>query len=168
MKRASLTLAMLLLLGGQATSLSPNSHCHINLRNLGSALQRYAGDHEAKFPADLGELSPDYLRVVPRSCPVTRLAYHYQLKPRPEGFELMCLGRAHNGNDLRCTLAGLETDFQGPELKGEDQRQASKAVNARTRSQFIFRNKGPLIVLAFFLVGGMLAFLGWLLRGRQD
>lgn len=168
MKRWWLATLVVLLLG-QAFSLTPDSHCHINIRNLASALQRYAADHEAKFPTDLGVLAPDYMTVVPRACPVTRLAYHYQVKPRPEGFEVMCLGRAHQGHDLRATLAGVEADFLGPELKGNDRRQADRRVNAKVRSGFIFRHKTRLTVLLFFLLGGLLALVAWFVRGgRKD
>ncbi|MFP4496675.1 MAG: prepilin-type N-terminal cleavage/methylation domain-containing protein, partial [Vulcanimicrobiota bacterium] len=42
--------------------------CASNLRNVATALEMYATDHTGRYPADLGDIKPDYLRQVPE-CP---------------------------------------------------------------------------------------------------
>ncbi|RJQ54420.1 MAG: type II secretion system protein [Actinobacteria bacterium] len=42
--------------------------CQANLRTLNGAIQSYAGDNEGNYPTALGDLDPNYVRVVP-SCP---------------------------------------------------------------------------------------------------
>ena len=42
--------------------------CKSNLKNIGSALEMYADDHEEHYPKTLRELVPTYLKVLP-TCP---------------------------------------------------------------------------------------------------
>jgi hypothetical protein len=42
--------------------------CRSNLKNLGVALEMYSVDRGGKYPTTLGQLTPNYLKTVPR-CP---------------------------------------------------------------------------------------------------
>ena len=42
--------------------------CEGNLKNLGTAIEMYATDHQGQYPASIKEITPNYLRAVPK-CP---------------------------------------------------------------------------------------------------
>lgn len=62
--------------------------CQSNCNNIGSALEMYSTDHGGKYPESLGELSPDYLKSIPK-CPneervlkLCRFEFHPWRKPK--------------------------------------------------------------------------------------
>jgi hypothetical protein len=67
--------------------------CKSNLKNLGTALEMYAVDHEESYPKTLVPLTPDYLLALP-TCPTGNgtAVYNYQLQPGTSHFELQCQG----------------------------------------------------------------------------
>jgi hypothetical protein len=65
--------------------------CKSNLKNIGTAAEMYASDHQGKYPPDLSALTPAYLKTVP-SCP-TDAAYSYEMKG--EAYTALCKGLNH-------------------------------------------------------------------------
>ncbi|MGE0490078.1 MAG: hypothetical protein AB7S38_12800 [Vulcanimicrobiota bacterium] len=70
--------------------------CRSNLKNIGTALELWATDHEGERPASLQELTPNYLRDLP-DCHGVSYAYaapvvscqnpfHQQLEGTPPGY----------------------------------------------------------------------------------
>lgn len=51
--------------------------CSSNLRNIGAALELYAQDNHGRFPRDMSQLTPTYLKAI-SSCPAAgRVTYSY-------------------------------------------------------------------------------------------
>jgi hypothetical protein len=71
--------------------------CKSNLKNLASAVEMYASDHEGRYPRDLQLLTPHYLKEIP-TCPAARkLTYQdYQVTTYPDCFSFSCVGNNHN------------------------------------------------------------------------
>lgn len=42
--------------------------CKSNLKNIGTAMEMYSTDHRGKYPASMGQLTPNYLKTIP-ICP---------------------------------------------------------------------------------------------------
>lgn len=42
--------------------------CAANVRTMNGAIQSYAAEHDGTYPAAVGDLAPDYVRVIP-ACP---------------------------------------------------------------------------------------------------
>lgn len=73
------------------------SGCRLNLRLLGKALDRYAASHDGVYPAELGELAPDYIRRFP-DCPhagVNTYLPGYRRGVDPHHYRLACHGHHH-------------------------------------------------------------------------
>jgi predicted methyltransferase len=76
--------------------------CLENLRQVESALRRWAEEHEGSYPESLELLVPAHLPAVP-SCPVDGVSYdeHYSLQPGGTDFRLVCDNhRQMNGKEL--------------------------------------------------------------------
>lgn len=72
-----------------------NFTCRGNLKNLGTALEVYASDHQRRYPADLKALLPGYLRALP-TCPIAGAAtYEARVPPTRKGYLIWCAGRHH-------------------------------------------------------------------------
>lgn len=77
------------------------AQCKTNLKNLGTALEQYSEAHAGRYPSDLSELTPAYLKTLP-SCPSAEAntyssAYHRTPAQgeRPDLFRLACSGHHH-------------------------------------------------------------------------
>ncbi len=72
----------------------PVARCLQNLKNVATALEMYASDHNGHYPETLKQLEQaHYLHAVPM-C-LDKDAYRYRVKTRPDGFQLHCPGRNH-------------------------------------------------------------------------
>ncbi len=87
--------------------------CQSNLKNLGTALEMYTTDHNKKFPANLEELRPEYLREIPQcvkgikdNTPASRFykkfrgigttGYAYEVSEDREAYTMYCVGKNHD------------------------------------------------------------------------
>ena len=78
--------------------------CKSNLKNRGTALERYSTDWRGKYPETMGQLTPNYLKTIPE-CPAAG-AVTYTLETGPttayntQGFAdyyfLQCKGKSHS------------------------------------------------------------------------
>lgn len=91
--------------------------CKKNLKNLASALERYAQAHKGGYPKQLAELTPTYLATLP-CCPSIEADTYspgYQIIPahgqRPAIYRLTCSGHHHQAAHL------------GPDLPAYDSQQ---------------------------------------------
>lgn len=69
--------------------------CKSNLKNFGLALDMYAADSQGRFPTRLGQLTPNYLRVIP-NCPAGgKDTYSATYVSSGGAFTLFCQGHYH-------------------------------------------------------------------------
>ncbi len=71
-----------------------HSNCLQNAHNLGTALQIYSNENQARYPDSLQVLSdttPPYLHVLP-TCPSNDASYGYDLNPDATGYTVFCQG----------------------------------------------------------------------------
>lgn len=52
--------------------------CKSNLKNIGTALEMYSTDWSGKYPKELSQLTPKYLKTIPTCPSVGRLTYVMQ------------------------------------------------------------------------------------------
>ena len=67
--------------------------CCSNLKNLATALEMFANDHQGRYPQTLGELTPAFLRKLPRCNGLD--TYKYQVSGRPDNYTVHCHGKNH-------------------------------------------------------------------------
>lgn len=70
--------------------------CKSNLKNIATALEMYASDHQGYYPEDLEKLTPVYLKTIP-TCPALGApAYtNYEVQQVPAEFSFGCVSRKH-------------------------------------------------------------------------
>jgi hypothetical protein len=75
--------------------------CKSNLKNIGTALEMWATDHEGRYPESLQQLTPEYLRAIPE-CPAAGMDTYSDSYTMSKGedaqgdsFELYCKGHNH-------------------------------------------------------------------------
>ena len=78
------------------SSPTPEQVCRDNLQLLLRSLERYAKDHQNRYPSNLQELVPQYLVQMPR-CPLEPDSYtrYSVLTHEPERAFVMCSARQH-------------------------------------------------------------------------
>ena len=87
-------LARLHTLQDQQTGAKRIARCLQNLKNMSTALEMYANDHDGHYPETLKQLAQaNYLRDVPL-C-LDKDAYGYQVKTRPDWYRLHCHDKNH-------------------------------------------------------------------------
>ncbi|MDQ7825763.1 MAG: ankyrin repeat domain-containing protein [Candidatus Eremiobacteraeota bacterium] len=80
--------------------------CRSNLMNIGTGLEMYSSDHEGRFPRELREITPDYLKAIP-CCPSAGKDTYSQLyssSTNPDYYQVCCAGENHRG-------AGVAKDY---------------------------------------------------------
>ena len=55
-----------------------SSACKSNLKNIGTALEMYSTDWSGKYPRNLGQLTPKYLKTIPECTAAGSNTYSYQ------------------------------------------------------------------------------------------
>ena len=84
--------------------------CKSNLKNIGTALEMWATDHDGKYPQSLAELTPDYLVEIPQCAAAAADTYSatYELKKHEmfgeNYYEFFCKGHHH-------AKAGIQEDY---------------------------------------------------------
>lgn len=79
-------------------SYSTFTACKGNLKNLGTALEMWADDHADRYPSSLAQLTPAYLRSIPRcpdedvGCPANS---GYVLQSTASNYTVVCTGLKH-------------------------------------------------------------------------
>lgn len=69
--------------------------CELNLKQMGTALQMYAGDAKGAYPTALGGLTPKYLTAIP-TCPVAQKdTYTGGYATAGSVFTVVCAGEYH-------------------------------------------------------------------------
>lgn len=90
--------------------------CRNNLRVLAFGLTQYAQTHQGRYPKNLSQLQPDYLRQIP-SCPQTGLdTYGYQVPLDGSHFRVFCRGEHHRDDGLQVDQPDL-TESPRPNVK---------------------------------------------------
>lgn len=88
---------------GRAGAASKRIACSSNLKNIATALEMYATDHQGRYPAKLSELAPAYLKSIPE-CPAAgsdSYSATYKHSDKPYTFTVACQGDHHGqGADL--------------------------------------------------------------------
>lgn len=72
--------------------------CQANMKNIGTALEMYFTDHTGHYPNSIGELTPEYLRMIPQ-CPSAgedTYSKTYKSTKDPDYFEFHCSGHHHD------------------------------------------------------------------------
>ena len=81
----------------QKSGAKPVLRCSQNLKNIATALEMYAADHQGHYPRELADLkSGGYLRDIPR-C-LDKDAYNYRMNTRPDFFLLHCHSANHKAD----------------------------------------------------------------------
>lgn len=76
--------------------------CRSNLRLLGKALDRYAKDHDNRFPAKMSDLTPKYVRMFPECPHAGTNTYDSGYMPSADRrhYTLACHGNHHHDDGL--------------------------------------------------------------------
>lgn len=125
--------------------------CKSRLQSLGEAVEKYHQSH-GRYPTNLAELK---LEALP-TCPTTTL--NYRAKLDPDGFKLMCLGKAHPGltsteSDIAYTHEdGLVHPYDGPPLTESEKEQYKEVIVQRREGEFYDRYGIYLYSVMFFTV----------------
>ncbi|MBX3169503.1 MAG: hypothetical protein KF760_19030 [Candidatus Eremiobacteraeota bacterium] len=71
--------------------------CKSNCKNLATALEMYASDHQGLYPGNLDRLiAGNYLKVIPTCPSVSRVTYtDYRVSPKQTYFHFSCVGNNH-------------------------------------------------------------------------
>lgn len=79
------------------------SACESNMRNFATALELYAHDNNSNFPTQFSQLSPGYLKTIPR-CPScvdnTNYINGYTSATMPDRYTMTCSGSNHIDCDI--------------------------------------------------------------------
>ena len=79
--------------------------CKSNLKNLGTACEMFAADHNGRYPADLSTdvKNLGYMKVLP-DCPLTPgTAYTYTSQSNPDYYYLLCTSGNHMQAGVKST-----------------------------------------------------------------
>ena len=71
------------------------NQCKSNIKNLATALERYARDNGGRYPVTMEKLIPQYLTVLP-TCPASQTGYgDYRKSTAPDRYSFCCVGNNH-------------------------------------------------------------------------
>ena len=77
--------------------------CKSNEKNIATALEMYASDNAGRYPANLEQLTPDYLRRLP-TCPAAQsdtYSQTYEFSSAPDSYSFYCSGHHHSAAGAR-------------------------------------------------------------------
>jgi Tfp pilus assembly protein PilE len=69
--------------------------CKSNLKNIGTALERYQTDN-GKYPSKLEELTPRYIELLPRCARDRKSDYSYFTSQSLNAYTMYCIGKKHS------------------------------------------------------------------------
>jgi len=133
MRRLALPLITLTVLGITATADLRDEPwlvaCGYNLRNIGTALEMYASDHQGMHPKSLGQLVPVYLKKLPTCFAAKRDTYSDSYRRRgPKAYFFCGQGAFHKGAGLATNQPTYDND-KGLGPPGLSQRMAKHKSN---------------------------------------
>lgn len=78
---------------GQATA------CKSNLKNIGTALEMYSTDSSGRYPTELSQLAPNYLKAIPTCAAAGSDTYSsgFASASSPDAYTVVCTGQHHGG-----------------------------------------------------------------------
>jgi hypothetical protein len=114
------------LLKADWTGPTPLADCQSNLKNLSTALEMYAADHQGQYPKEIKSLLSGHYLHHSLTCPLTGKP-SYLLRARKNGYQLLCSGN----HRLKAQLS-YDSD-QG----------FSPQVSSRQLRQSVLRSLGP-------------------------
>jgi prepilin-type N-terminal cleavage/methylation domain-containing protein len=80
--------------------------CKSNLKNIGTAVEMYSTDNAGRFPTVAGDLTPNYLKIVP-TCPSAggdTYTGGFSTASAPDAYTIVCAGENH-------ATVGQDVDF---------------------------------------------------------
>ena len=72
------------------------------MKNIATALGMYATDHEGHYPANLSQLTPNYLKAI-HGCPSAMsdtYSASFQVERRPDAYTFFCTGNFHTATGI--------------------------------------------------------------------
>jgi hypothetical protein len=79
---------------GQARQSGQTTACKSNLKNIATACEMYSTDNAGRYPTDIKQLAPEYLKTVP-TCPSSSSAYSFESTKIPDLYTITCQGDPH-------------------------------------------------------------------------
>lgn len=76
--------------------------CKSNLKNLATSLEMYSTDNAGRYPLSLTQLTPQYLKNIPR-CPTAQKDTYssaYALNTEPDAYTVVCGGCHHHSSGI--------------------------------------------------------------------
>ena len=86
--------------------------CKSNEKNVATALEMYASDNAGRYPLEMNQLTPEYLKVIP-TCPEAgqdTYSRSYKASTNPDSFSFCCLGQNHAGSGLPADYPAYSSD----------------------------------------------------------
>ncbi|MGV8122362.1 MAG: hypothetical protein AB2L14_21590 [Candidatus Xenobiia bacterium LiM19] len=85
---------------GQLSAARPRAMlrmCEANCRNIGTALEMYAADNDAHYPGRLEQLTPDYIKYLPKCGTEAKHRYtdSYETDMEHQNYTFCCKGDNH-------------------------------------------------------------------------
>ena len=76
--------------------------CQSNIRNLATSLEMYSTDNAGHYPKSLTQLTPTYLKYIPRCPSACRDTYShgYERAQEPDAYTVMCEGCHHHDGGI--------------------------------------------------------------------
>ena len=78
--------------------------CKSNQKNIGTALEMWSTDYNGKYPETLSQVTPDYLKTIPKCPAANKDTYSGTYLHSGEYFQVRCSGKHHDA-------AGLPANF---------------------------------------------------------
>ncbi len=87
--------------------------CQWNCMKLGEALDKYAADHDDRYPPSLSSLSPDYIKEIPRCSAAGKDIYSgtYQVSSDFFSCSFYCKGDHHTGVGVPADYPRFNSDY---------------------------------------------------------
>lgn len=81
----------------RARARSQLTACKSNLKNTATAIEMYSADNDANFPANLSQITPNYMRAIP-TCPAAgtdTYSASFSSNNNPSYYLIQCEGSNH-------------------------------------------------------------------------
>ena len=73
--------------------------CKSNCKNIGTALEMYSTDNQARYPVSLSQLVPKYLKTIPTCPSAGQVTYgNYVSASEPDVYTFCCAGENHRSS----------------------------------------------------------------------
>jgi len=76
--------------------------CKSNLKNIGTALEMYSTDNSGHYPTALGQLTPNYLKIIPTCASAGSDTYSakFTSSSNPDAYTVECSGTNHTAASM--------------------------------------------------------------------